>query len=52
MPDDLINSLDNSSYTEPLAMSRQIDILNNNIPDPGDSASKLKQKRNFLKNKS
>lgn len=52
MLDDFINSLDNSSDIEPLAILKQIHIWNNNIPGLGDSASGLKEKKDLLRNKS
>lgn len=48
MLDNLINSLDDSSDTEPIAMSKQIDISSNDIPNPRNSASSLKEKRDLL----
>lgn len=44
----LVDSLDNSLGTEPLAMSRQIIVPSGNIPDPRDNASSFKENRDFL----
>lgn len=52
MLDDLIDSLDNSSDTELLAISRQIDVSNNNIPDLRDSIYSFKEDGVFLDNRS
>lgn len=36
--------------TKPLAILRQVDMSNNNIPCPGDSVSGIKEERDILKN--
>lgn len=50
MLNNLIDSLDDNSNTELLAMSRQINMLSNNIFEPKNSTSGLKKKRNLLRN--
>lgn len=47
MLNNLINNFNNSSDIKPLAMSRQIDMLNNDISGPEDSVSGLKKDRNL-----
>lgn len=47
----LVNSLNNSLYTKPLSISRQIDLSSNNISSLGDNASSLKDDKNFLDNR-
>ena len=48
--DDLVDSSNDSSDTGPSAILRQVDVSNNDIPDPGDSASGLEEGRDILKN--
>lgn len=48
--DDLVDSSDDSSDTEPSAILRQVDMLSDGIPGPGDSASGLEEKRDISKN--
>lgn len=48
--DNLINSLNDRLDIEFLAMSRQIDISNNNILSFEDSISALKKEKNLLIN--
>lgn len=48
--DNLIDSLNDSSDTEPKAILRQVDVSSNGISDPGNSASGLKKGRDILNN--
>ena len=48
MLDDLVNSLDDSSDTEPSAMLRQIVMPNGDIPNLKDNVNSLKDNGNFL----
>lgn len=50
MFDNLVDSFDNSLDTKLLAISRQIIILNNDIPNLENNAKSLKKDRNFLDN--
>lgn len=52
MHDDFINSLNDSSDSEPSAMSNQVNMLSNNMPGLENSISSLQNKRNFLRNRS
>lgn len=47
---ELVNSLDNSLDTKPPRMLKQIDISNNDIPGPRNSANGLKETGNLLNN--
>lgn len=52
MLDTFIDISDDSLDTEPLAILKQIDILNNNISNLKDSANDLKKERDLFKNMS
>lgn len=47
MLDDLINSLDNSLDHKPLTISKQINMLRNNISSLRNSASGLEKDKGF-----
>lgn len=49
--DDFIDSLDDTSDTELLAILKQIIMPNGDIPDPRDNASDLKEDKDFLDDK-
>ncbi len=48
--DDLVDSSNDSSDTEPSAILRQVDVSSDDIPGPGDSASGLEEGRDISKN--